>query len=270
MYYAEGQNVQQREFRSHTEVQERLVQVVSWRSWPWARSVVPISMEAPVAPQPELECRLCLATVREGAQGLEAKLCFPCNCRAPVHRGCLQEWQRAQELQLLEQEYSPDETRARMNTCEVCGARLVVGELRSKPRLGSALCRAQGGTGKVALRRVPTLSRNTRNFSDFSATDGQLLNVLEQDESGEFFRVRALQAQRYRGEGTTAVAEGWIRHVYLDWQSDPAQSESWLPPPRMPPAFLAEGTDRLDAVHADEAAQDSMLQGQEQQGQEET
>ena len=212
--------------------------------------------------KPELECRLCLAAVRDEAEGPEAELCFPCNCRAPVHRGCLVQWQRVQEQQLMEQRHSFDEAQARMNTCEVCGARLLPGQKRSKPQLGSAVCRAQGGTGKVALRRVPTLSRATRNFYDFSATDGQQLDVLEQDATGEFFRVRAKKAHRYRGEGTTAVAEGWIRHVYLDWQCD-LSNQSWLPPPRMPAALLAEGTDRLEAVNV-EAAQDSRMQEQDE------
>ena len=199
----------------------------------------------------QLECRLCLATERDGAEGLEAQLCFPCNCRAPVHHGCLMQWRRAQEDQLSER-HTFDEVQARINTCEVCGARLLLEETRPQLQLCSAVCRAQGGTQKVALRRVPTLSRATRNFSEFSASDGQQLEVLEQDVTGEFFRVRAVGAKRYRGEGVTAVAEGWIRHVYLDWQSGVS-----LPPPRMPPAFLAEGTDRLGASTA--TAQDSVF-----------
>ncbi|CAE7038400.1 Fmr1 [Symbiodinium natans] len=217
-------------------------------------------MEAAASPpvEPvELECRLCLATLRDEAEGLEAQLCFPCNCRAPVHHGCLLQWQRAQE-QFLEQ-HSFDEAQARMNTCEVCGARLMLGEARPKPQLGAAVCRAQGGTGKVALRRIPTLSRATRNFSDFSAADGQKLDVLEQDATGEFFRVRAVRAARYRGEGITAVAEGWIRHVYLDWQCESTQTQSWLPPPRMPPAFPGEGAERVEALSAAETAPDSTL-----------
>lgn len=34
-----------------------------------------------------------------------------------------------------------------------------------------------------------------------------------QDVTGEFFRVRLASAALYRGEGTTATAEGWIRHA---------------------------------------------------------
>lgn len=90
----------------------------------------------------------------------------------------------------------------------------------------------------MALRRVPTLSRATRNFSEFSASEGQELDVLEQDASGEFFRVRALKARKYREEGMVSVAEGWIRHTYLEW---PAESQELVaasvPVPRMPPAY---------------------------------
>merc|ERR1719236_52129 len=92
---------------------------------------------------------------------------------------------------------SPDEARARAVTCEVCGAHLVTDGSRQRPFASTAICRAHGGFGKVALRRVPTLSRDSRNFSEFSMAEGQQVDVLEQDASGEFFRVRAHVAQRY-------------------------------------------------------------------------
>mmetsp|Transcript_37750 Transcript_37750/g.87347 ORF Transcript_37750/g.87347 Transcript_37750/m.87347 type:complete len:197 (+) Transcript_37750:23-613(+) len=191
------------------------------------------SMEREPMPDSRLECRLCLSSVLEDADGVEGQLCFPCNCTAPVHHGCLSRWQQVRRDQVLEQHHSVDEAQAHARTCEVCGARFLPHGARANPPVRSAICRVQGGTGKVALRRVPTLSRATRNFSDFSAGDGQQLEVIEQDVTGEFFRVRAMRAQRYRGEGTTAVAEGWIRHVYLDI------SHCALPSPRMPPAFVS-------------------------------
>merc|ERR1712232_612765 len=90
-------------------------------------------------------------------------------------------------------------------------------------------------------RRVPTLSRATRNFSEFSASEGQELEVFEQDTTGEFFRVRAVKARKYRDhnedEETAAVVEGWIRHVYLEWPEEAqGSSVASMPAPRMAPA----------------------------------
>jgi len=36
---------------------------------------------------------------------------------------------------------------------------------------------------------------------------------LRQDVTGEFFRVRLAPAAFYQGEGSSAIAEGWIRHA---------------------------------------------------------
>lgn len=135
--------------------------------------------------------------------------------------------------------------------CEVCGAWLITSGARARPVADTATCRAHGGQGKVALRRVPTLSRASRNFSEFSVMDGQQLEVLEQDGSGEFFRVRARKAPRYREEGTVAVTEGWIRHIYLEW---PTETRSLMaaatPSPRMPPAYASVDTSAEPAAAA--------------------
>ena len=40
---------------------------------------------------------------------------------------------------------------------------------------------------------------------------------LRQDVTGEFFRVRLAPAAFYRGEGSSAIAEGWIRHAPWRW-----------------------------------------------------
>ncbi|CAK0827660.1 unnamed protein product [Prorocentrum cordatum] len=161
-----------------------------------------------------MECRLCLHAVLEDASPEDAALAFPCDCRgSPVHWGCLRRWQQAQVQRAAEAARSADEARARAATCEVCGARLAAAGGRKRPLAERAVCRAHGGEGKVALRRVPTLSRASRNFSEFSAADGQEVEVLEQDDTGEFFRVRARKAPRYREQGSAALAEGWIRHI---------------------------------------------------------
>jgi len=144
------------------------------------------------------------------------------------------EWQQSRWWQLLEHGFDYDEAHARIDTCEVCGARWMP-RGRPKPLAPFALCRALGGSQKVALRRFPTLSRATRNFSDFAASHGQRLEVLEQDVTGEFFRVRLASAALYRGEGTTATAEGWIRHVYLEFETEDVAAR--LPTPTMPPAY---------------------------------
>eukprot|EP00435_Cladocopium_sp_Y103_P056185 s533_g18.t2 len=172
-----------------------------------------------------------VARVVRSAQG---HLCFPCNCRAPVHVRCLSEWHQSRWWQLLEQGFNYDEAHARIDTCEVCGARWMT-RGRPKPLAPWALCRARGGLEKVALRRFPTLSRATRNFSDYAASNGQRLELLEQDVTGEFFRVRLAPAVFYRGEGSTAIAEGWIRHVYLEFETETLAAR--LPTPTMPPAY---------------------------------
>jgi len=193
-----------------------------------------------------MECRLCLDAVLDDASCEDAQLVFPCTCAAPVHVGCLRKWQAVQAQQHVDERRSTDESEARTATCEVCGARLITAGRRTQPFASTAICRAHGGFGKVALRRVPTLSRNTRNFSEFSASEGQQLEVLEQDSTGEFFRVRALKAHRYREEGTIAVAEGWIRHTYLEWPSDCEDiAAASTPAPRMPPAYSGGAAEEL-------------------------
>lgn len=121
---------------------------------------------------------------------------------------------------------------------------LVVEGERLRPPSNFAVCRAHGGRGQVALRRVPTFSRDHLNFSEFSASEGQTLELLEQYTSGEFFRVRVRTAQRYHGAedgsgpGAVAVAEGWIRHVYLEWPEDnPGAARIRELVPRMPPHY---------------------------------
>lgn len=182
---------------------------------------------------------MCLdETFEDAVPGEDPRLTYPCNCASPVHIGCLERWRSAQKIRALREGQNFDEWDARASTCEICGARLILDGARPAPLATSAICRAHGGLGQVALRRVPTLSRAERNFSEYSATEGQQLEVLEQDASGEFFRVRALQAKRYKEEGSTSVAEGWIRHTYLEWPQDvsPAAKAS-VPAARMPPAY---------------------------------
>lgn len=190
------------------------------------------------------ECRLCLDSTLEGASASDAELIQPCQCSSFVHRGCLKRWQDVQQEQFLQSRRSTDESTARAGTCEVCGSRLVTTGDRSEPPAKKAVCRAHGGFGKVSLRKFPTLSRDSRNFSDYAASEGQELEVLERDESGEFFRVRARNAARYREEGRIQAAEGWIRHTYLEWPADSQKTaDAALPAPRMPPAYAnAEST----------------------------
>merc|ERR1712083_285251 len=64
----------------------------------------------------------------------------------------------------------------------------------------------------------------------FSAKEGQELEVLELDPTGEFFRVRALGAERYRGSDSVSVAEGWLRKCYLEWSgvaADPTTATTY-------------------------------------------
>ncbi|CAJ1434965.1 unnamed protein product, partial [Effrenium voratum] len=126
------------------------------------------------------DCRLCLCADRDDAPGNAGQLCLPCDCRSPVHLGCVSEWQQARWWQLLEHGFDFDEAYARINTCEVCGARWMP-RGRVPPPKSHATCRAFGGSGKVALRRFPTVSRATRNFSDYGVVEGQRLQLLEQD-----------------------------------------------------------------------------------------
>mmetsp|Transcript_11854 Transcript_11854/g.21503 ORF Transcript_11854/g.21503 Transcript_11854/m.21503 type:complete len:251 (-) Transcript_11854:189-941(-) len=200
-----------------------------------------------------MECRLCLDAVLDDAGPEEGELIFPCSCRMPVHRGCLDRWQAVQLQQVLDQHRSVQESVARALTCEVCGARLVTNGTRILPLAGTAICRAHGGVGKVALRRVPTLSRDSRNFSEYSASEGQELEVIEQDTSGEFFRVRVRNAARYREDGAIASAEGWIRHVYLEWPEG-SQAAASMPPPCMPPAYASRSTTTPAATASPPAA----------------
>eukprot|EP00928_Gymnodinium_smaydae_P049113 TRINITY_DN32924_c0_g1_i1.p1 TRINITY_DN32924_c0_g1~~TRINITY_DN32924_c0_g1_i1.p1 ORF type:complete len:275 (+),score=44.79 TRINITY_DN32924_c0_g1_i1:24-827(+) len=184
------------------------------------------------------DCRLCLDAVLEDDIPENCALIYPCDCAAPVHVGCLRRWQEVQVQRSSGQRRSSDESSARASTCEICGARLVLVGKRQRLFARTAICRPHGGFGLVALRRVPTLSRASRHFAEFSAADGQEVEVLEQDVSGEFFRVRALKARRYREEGTVAVAQGWIRHIYLEWPSASQEEiEAATPAPRMPAAY---------------------------------
>lgn len=193
---------------------------------------------ASVSDEPPMDCRLCLDTVLESASGEDAILTFPCDCSAPVHIGCLRHWQDVQVYQAISARRSFDESTARADTCEVCGARLVTAGDRERPFASTAICRAHGGFGLVALRRVPTLSRATRNFTEFSAAEGQHVEVLERDSTGEFYRVRATKARRYREEGTVSVAQGWLRHVYLEWPEEIRDvAASSTAAPRMPAAY---------------------------------
>eukprot|EP00445_Apocalathium_hangoei_P031220 CAMPEP_0203927302 /NCGR_PEP_ID=MMETSP0359-20131031/66729_1 /ASSEMBLY_ACC=CAM_ASM_000338 /TAXON_ID=268821 /ORGANISM="Scrippsiella Hangoei, Strain SHTV-5" /LENGTH=345 /DNA_ID=CAMNT_0050856039 /DNA_START=42 /DNA_END=1079 /DNA_ORIENTATION=- len=216
------------------------------------------------APEPVVgECRLCLDSVLDDAKTEEeGRLTFPCSCSAPVHIGCLVRWQEAQGERAVEEQRSIDEYVARASTCEVCGARLVTDGVRPRPLATSAICRAHGGIGKVALRRVPTVSRASRNFSEFAAVEGQELEIIEQDTSGEFYRVRALKAQRYREEGTVSVAEGWIRHIYLEWPKEVAATAS-MPAPRMPAAFDASG--RGPGLEEDDEVGEEWEEGEEEE-----
>lgn len=197
----------------------------------------PAGLAAQAEPQPE--CRLCLDAEYDAAEGEDGRLVYPCLCAAPVHVACLRRWQAAKQEQALEERRTADEARARAATCEVCNAQLVLDGERAKPFSGTAICRAHGGFGKVALRRVPTMSRAHRNFSDSAVSEGQQVEVLEQDITGEFFRIRASKAPRYREEGTVAVAEGWIRSAYLEWPSESQHlASAAVPEPRRPPAYV--------------------------------
>merc|ERR1712079_283342 len=141
-------------------------------------------------------------------------LVHPCNCHSAVHLECLAQW-RASQLRREDRSY--EENTARSATCEVCGSLWSVDGHREMLPTQRAICRAHGGFGKVALRRVPTASREHGVFSEFSAKEGQDLEVLELGHSGEFFRVRAVDAEFYHGSTCVSVAEGWIRRCYLEW-----------------------------------------------------
>eukprot|EP00413_Alexandrium_margalefii_P042282 CAMPEP_0204593102 /NCGR_PEP_ID=MMETSP0661-20131031/51320_1 /ASSEMBLY_ACC=CAM_ASM_000606 /TAXON_ID=109239 /ORGANISM="Alexandrium margalefi, Strain AMGDE01CS-322" /LENGTH=224 /DNA_ID=CAMNT_0051603387 /DNA_START=29 /DNA_END=700 /DNA_ORIENTATION=- len=204
------------------------------------------------------ECRLCLQEEGEALEEGEGdRLVWPCLCSTPVHLSCLSRWRQAQRQQAVEDGRSQDEFVARATTCDVCGARLITdGSPRPRPFASSAVCRAHGGFGKVALRRIPTLSRASRNFSEFSASEGQVLEVLEQDASGEFFRVRAKQAKRYREDGVVAVAEGWVRHTYLEWPEECRSAASAaIAAPRRPPAYAPRAEAAAPEVAAEGAEQ---------------
>mmetsp|Transcript_108251 Transcript_108251/g.170674 ORF Transcript_108251/g.170674 Transcript_108251/m.170674 type:complete len:225 (-) Transcript_108251:129-803(-) len=161
------------------------------------------------------ECRLCLEAVLEGADpNGDGRLVHPCSCRSPVHVSCLARWREAQ----LRNERRPlEESIARAATCEICGTLWSADGVRVKPPVCLATCRAHGGLGKVALRRIPTSSRDNAVFSEFSAMEGQELEVLEIDTTGEYFHVRAADAQRYHGSTHVTVAQGWLRRCYLEW-----------------------------------------------------
>jgi len=169
------------------------------------------------------ECRLCLQEVLEGAAADDGGLLVrPCSCRSAVHVDCLAQWRAAQMHRM---DRSMEENSGRAATCEICGALWSVDGQRELLPTRTAICRAHGGFGKVALRRVPTAARDHGVFSEFSAKEGQELEVLELDSSGDFFRVRALGAERYHGSSSVAVAEGWLRRCYLEWPGvspDPA------------------------------------------------
>eukprot|EP00747_Dinoflagellata_sp_TGD_P170310 gnl/TRDRNA2_/TRDRNA2_201558_c0_seq1.p1 gnl/TRDRNA2_/TRDRNA2_201558_c0~~gnl/TRDRNA2_/TRDRNA2_201558_c0_seq1.p1 ORF type:complete len:228 (-),score=33.91 gnl/TRDRNA2_/TRDRNA2_201558_c0_seq1:111-794(-) len=198
-------------------------------------------------------CRLCF----EGSSEEDGDVLFPCNCRSGVHLSCLRRWQAVQAEQSAR---SADECIARAGTCEVCGALLVLdGSARRQPPIRTAICRAHGGSGQVALRRIPTFSRASHVFSEFAASEGQVLELLEQDSSGEFFRVRVRTAQKYRppadetGVGA-AVAEGWLRHVYLEWPEEiPEVQEMRGLIPRMPPHYAPREREQPEG-HRDDAA----------------
>lgn len=160
------------------------------------------------------ECRLCLEELLEGADADGGRLIHPCTCRSAVHVDCLVQWQA---VQMQWPGRSLAERSARASTCEVCGSLWSVNGDRPSLPTRIAICRAHGGLDKVALRRVPTASREHGVFSEFSAAEGQELEVLELDGTGEFFRVRAFGAQSYHGSSSVAVAEGWIRRCYLEW-----------------------------------------------------
>lgn len=213
----------------------------------------------------QLECRLCLDAHSEDP---EERLIFPCNCASPLHVSCLRRWQEVQVRQAVEEQRSRDEAYARVCTCEVCGAQLVLQGSRKRPFASRAICRAHGGFGKVALRRIPTISRASRNFSEVSASEGQELDILEQDSTGEFFRVRAVGAARYREEGSVAVAEGWIRGTYLEWPEESRElAETSLPEPRMPPAYApreARPAEERTRVALDEAEAEGSDDGDEE------
>jgi len=84
--------------------------------------------------------------------------------------------------------------------------------------------------------------------------EGQQLDVLEQDSSGEFFRVRAHKAPRYREEGSVTVAEGWIRHIYLEWPKDSHDLiAATISAPRMPPAYSTHSVVDMDGESEIEA-----------------
>lgn len=182
------------------------------------------------------ECRLCLEEVLEDVDPTDGGLLLrPCNCKSAVHKDCLARW-RAAQLTRADRSYA--ENNARASTCEVCGSLWSVDGIREALPTRIAICRAHGGFRKVALRRVPTDSREHAVFSDWAASEGQELEVLELDRTGQFFRVRATNSQRYHGVDAAAVAEGWLRRCYLEWPgvfpdaSNAATSTQWHLRPR--------------------------------------
>lgn len=171
----------------------------------------------------------------------------PCNCSAPIHLQCLRRWQRVQ----LDSAPRPsrESTAARAATCEVCGALLIVDGERVKPPMRTAICRADAlmptpndpevivnhelRPKKVALRRFPASVESPNVFSGSSVEGGQAVEVLEQDASGEFFRVRMLNDAGPDGMlHCPAGVEGWIQHVYLEWNEE--NLGSWVPPNSTP------------------------------------
>lgn len=210
-----------------------------------------LSVAAAATAKEKDECRLCLEEVLEGADAQGGgRLVHPCTCRSAVHVDCLLQWQAVQ-LQCPERSFA--ENSARAATCEVCGSLWSIGGERPLPPTRTAICRAHGGWGKVALRRVPTAARDHGVFSEFSALEGQELEVLELDSSGDFFRVRALGAQRYHESTSVSVAEGWIRRCYLEWPGttpDPSTAATKTMRHWLVAAVAAEGAGEAEAHDA--------------------
>jgi len=187
-------------------------------------------------------CRICFEP--QCAINDSFELVRPCNCNEPVHVQCLQRWQTVQIEQAAQP--SKEAAAAKAATCEICGALLCLDGKRTKPAFRVAICRpdalqpiANGvGTGhhgsrrmKIPLRRFPASTHAANAFSGSSVESGQQLEVLEQDASGEFYRVRVLNASKYQDpqghnleEGSVAVAQGWIQHVYIEWPGNVSES----------------------------------------------
>lgn len=203
----------------------------------------------------EQTCRICFENRCPIDNSRE--LILPCNCSSPIHVECLRRWQQVQIEQAPPA--SKEAVAARAATCEVCGALLCMDGTRVKPPMRIAICRpdalepianavglkkkCEAPRGKVPLRRFPASTSATNVFTGSSVEGGQQLEVIEPDTSGEFFRVRVLNASKYQepqghnvDANPVAVAQGWIHHVYLDWPG--SAFSNWTPPnshPENPP-----------------------------------